>query len=127
MAFLDGTIVNVALPAIGEDLDADLAGLQWVLDSYLVTLTALVLLGGSLGDRFGRRRVFLTGVVLFVVASAACGAAPTTEALVAARALQGVGGALLVPGSLALLSATIRLGPERIGVRSLGSSGRASR
>ncbi|MEJ7844921.1 MAG: DHA2 family efflux MFS transporter permease subunit [Acidimicrobiales bacterium] len=108
MAFLDGTIVNVALPAIGEDLDADLTGLQWVLDSYLVTLTALVLLGGSLGDRFGRRRIFLVGVVIFVVASAACGAAPTTEALVAARALQGVGGALLVPGSLALLSATIR-------------------
>lgn len=107
MAFLDGTIVNVALPSIGEDLDADLAGLQWVLDAYLVTLTALLLLGGALGDRYGRRRVFLLGVAGFTAASVLCGLAPTTETLVAARALQGVGGALLVPGSLALLSATV--------------------
>lgn len=107
IAFLDGTIVNVALPSIGEDLDADLRGLQWVLDGYLVTLTALLLLGGALGDRYGRRRVFLLGVGGFTVASVLCGLAPSTEALVAARALQGVGGALLVPGSLALLSATV--------------------
>lgn len=107
VAFLDGTIVNVALPSIGADLDAGLAGLQWILDGYLVTLTALLLLGGSLGDRFGRRRVFALGLGLFTTASVLCGVAPTTEALVAARALQGVGGALLVPGSLALLSATI--------------------
>ncbi len=108
MAFLDGTIVNVALPSIGEDLDADLTGLQWILDAYLVTLTSLLLLGGALGDRYGRRRVFEIGVWLFTAASVLCGLAPTTEALIAARALQGVGGALLVPGSLALLSATMR-------------------
>lgn len=107
VAFLDGTIVNVALPSIGADLDAGLAGLQWILDGYLVTLTALLLLGGSLGDRFGRRRVFALGLVVFTAASVLCGLAPSTEALVAARALQGVGGSLLVPGSLALLSATI--------------------
>ena len=107
MAFLDGTIVNVALPAIRDDLDASLAGLQWILDAYLVTLTALLLLGGSLGDRFGRRRVFESGVWLFTAASLLCGLAPSTEALVAARGLQGVGGAMLVPGSLALLTATM--------------------
>jgi EmrB/QacA subfamily drug resistance transporter len=107
VAFLDGTIVNVALPSIGADLDAGLAGLQWILDGYLVTLTALLLLGGSLGDRFGRRRVFAVGLGLFTAASVLCGLAPSTEALVGARAVQGVGGALLVPGSLALLSATV--------------------
>jgi EmrB/QacA subfamily drug resistance transporter len=107
VAFLDGSIVNVALPSIGRELDAGLAGLQWILDSYLVTLTALLLLGGSLGDRFGRRRIFALGLALFTGASVLCGVAPSTEALVAARALQGVGGALLVPGSLALLSATV--------------------
>ncbi len=108
MAFLDGTIVNVALPAMAADLHADLADLQWVLDAYLVTLTALLLLGGALGDRFGRRRVFTMGVAAFAAASALCGLAPTTGALIGARALQGAGGAMLVPGSLALLSATIR-------------------
>ena len=107
IAFLDGTIVNVALPSIGEDLDAGLAGLQWILDGYLVTLTALLLLGGALGDRFGRLRVFSAGVWLFTAASVLCGLAPTTETLIAARALQGIGGALLVPGSLALLTATM--------------------
>ena len=105
MAFLDGTIVNVALPSIAADLDTDLQGLQWVLDAYLVTLTALVLLGGSLGDRLGRARVFRIGVVSFTAASVACGVAPTIEVLIAARALQGVGAALLVPGSLAIISA----------------------
>ena len=108
MAFLDGTVVNVALPTIAVDLHADLADLQWVLDAYLVTLTALLLLGGALGDKYGRRRVFMIGVAAFAVASALCGIAPTTETLIAARALQGVGAALLVPGSLALLSATVR-------------------
>ena len=89
MAFLDGTIVNVALPAMARDLDADLADLQWVLDAYLVTLTALVLLGGALGDRFGRRRVFTIGVGAFAVASVLCGVAPTTGALIAARVAAG--------------------------------------
>jgi EmrB/QacA subfamily drug resistance transporter len=105
VAFLDGTIVNVALPSIAEDLDASLADLQWVLDAYLVTLSALVLLGGSLGDRFGRRRVFLFGLAGFTGASALCAAAPNVEVLILARGLQGVGAALLVPGSLAILSA----------------------
>jgi EmrB/QacA subfamily drug resistance transporter len=105
MSFLDGTIVNVALPSIADDLDAGLRGLQWVLDAYLVTLTALLLLGGALGDRLGRVRVFRVGVVVFTVASVACGVAPTVEVLIGARALQGVGAALLVPGSLAIISA----------------------
>ena len=103
MAMLDGTVVNVALPSIGRDLGAQVAGLQWVLTAYLVTLSALMLLGGSLGDRYGRRRVFLVGVAWFTVASLACAVAPTLPALVAARAVQGVGGALLVPGSLAII------------------------
>jgi EmrB/QacA subfamily drug resistance transporter len=105
VAFLDGTIVNVALPSIARDLDASLADLQWVLDAYLVTLSALVLLGGSLGDRYGRRRVFLLGLAGFTIASGLCGLAPNVSVLIAARALQGVGAALLVPGSLAILSA----------------------
>lgn len=106
IAFLDGTVVNVALPAIGEDLGSDLAGLQWTVDGYLLTLGALLLLGGSLGDLYGRRRMFVAGLVAFTAASAVCGIAPSMGALVAARAVQGVGGALLVPGSLALLAAS---------------------
>jgi EmrB/QacA subfamily drug resistance transporter len=106
MAFLDGTVVNVALPAIGRDLHSGLAGLQWTLDAYLLTLGALLLLGGALGDRYGRRRLYIAGLVAFSSASALCGLAPTLGALIAARAVQGVGGALLVPGSLALLSAS---------------------
>ena len=103
MAFMDTTVVNVALPALGEDLGANVAGLQWTLNGYLVTLAALILLGGSLGDRFGRRRVFLIGVVWFAIASAACAAAVSVPMLVGARAVQGIGGALLTPGSLAIL------------------------
>jgi EmrB/QacA subfamily drug resistance transporter len=105
VAFLDGTIVNVALPVIARELDASLSQLQWVVDAYLVTLTALVLLGGSLGDRYGRRRVFLVGIYAFTAASALCGLAPSVEVLIAARAVQGIGAALLVPGSLAIISA----------------------
>jgi EmrB/QacA subfamily drug resistance transporter len=105
IAFLDGTVVNVALPAIADDLDAGVRGLQWTLDAYLVTLSALLLLGGSVGDRYGRRRAFLAGLVAFVVASAACGLAPNIGALVAARAVQGVGAAFLIPNSLSLISA----------------------
>lgn len=105
VAFLDGTIVNVALPVIARELDASLTQLQWVVDAYLVTLTALVLLGGSLGDRYGRRRVFLVGIYAFTAASALCGLAPSVEVLIGARAVQGVGAALLVPGSLAIISA----------------------
>jgi EmrB/QacA subfamily drug resistance transporter len=106
LAFLDATVVNVALPRIGEDLDADLGGLQWTLNGYTLTLAAFILLGGSLGDRFGRRRVFVLGTIWFALASALCGLAPNVEMLVAARLLQGVGGALLTPGSLAIISAS---------------------
>ncbi|MEE4542773.1 DHA2 family efflux MFS transporter permease subunit [Streptomyces sp. V4-01] len=108
MALLDGTIVNIALPRIGEDLDATLAALQWTVNGYLLTLAGLILLGGGLGDRYGRRRVFVIGVVWFAVASALCGAAQNSGTLIAARALQGVGGALLTPGSLALVQSSFR-------------------
>jgi EmrB/QacA subfamily drug resistance transporter len=106
IAFLDGTVVNVALPAIARDLDASIAGLQWILNAYLVTLCALLLLGGSLGDRFGRRTMFVAGLVGFTAASLACGLAPSLGLLVAARAVQGVGAALLVPGSLSIIAAS---------------------
>jgi EmrB/QacA subfamily drug resistance transporter len=108
LAFLDATVVNVALPRIGEDLDAGISGLQWTINGYTLTLAALILLGGSLGDRFGRRRIFVIGVVWFAVASLACGLAPNVETLGVARAVQGVGGALLTPGSLAILQASFR-------------------
>jgi EmrB/QacA subfamily drug resistance transporter len=108
MAFLDGTVVNVALPKIGEDLGADTAALQWIVNGYLLTLASLILLGGSLGDRYGRRRVFVGGVGLFTAASLLCAVAPTAEFLIAARLLQGVGGALLTPGSLAIIEASFR-------------------
>ncbi|MER5319409.1 MFS transporter [Streptosporangium roseum] len=106
MALLDGTVVNVALPALGDALGADMAGLQWTVNAYTLTLAGLILLGGSLGDRYGRRRIFLIGVIWFAVASALCGLAPNVETLIAARALQGVGGALLTPGSLAIIQAS---------------------
>ena len=108
MAFLDSTVVNVALPAIRADLGAGLAGLQWTVNAYTLTLASFVLLGGSLGDRLGRRRVFLVGVCWFAGASLLCGLAPGTGALVAARGLQGLGAALLTPGSLALLQSGFR-------------------
>ena len=106
VVFLDGTVVNVALPAIGRDFHAPVSTLQWTIDAYLVTLSALILLGGSLGDRYGRRSVFVAGLGGFVVASLLCAVAPTSALLIAARAVQGVGGALLVPGSLAIISTT---------------------
>ena len=106
IAFLDATVVNVALPTIGRELDASVAGLQWIVNGYTLTLASLILIGGSLGDRYGRRRVFLLGIVWFAVASVFCGVAATEEALVAARALQGIGGALLTPGSLAIIQAS---------------------
>jgi EmrB/QacA subfamily drug resistance transporter len=106
VAFLDGTVVNVALPTIARDLHSGLSDLQWISDAYLLTLGSLIVLGGSLGDRFGRRRVFVFGLASFTAASVICGLAPTTLVLIAARALQGIGGALLVPGSLAIISAS---------------------
>ena len=106
IAFLDGTVVNVALPTIGRDMHAGIRELQWILDGYLVTLSALLLLGGSLGDLYGRKRGFLVGLVAFSLASVTCGFAPDTTVLILARAVQGAGAALLVPGSLALISAS---------------------
>ena len=101
---LDATVVNVALPHIGEDLNASVSSLQWVLTGYLLSLASLILLGGALGDRYGRRKVFVIGTVWFAAASLLCGAAPNVDVLVAARVLQGVG-APSPPGSLAILQA----------------------
>jgi EmrB/QacA subfamily drug resistance transporter len=108
MAFLDATVVNVALPQIGDEFDASVSALQWILTGYLLALASLILLGGALGDRFGRRKVFVLGTVWFAAASLLCGAAPNIGTLVVARVLQGVGAALLTPGSLAILQATFR-------------------
>jgi EmrB/QacA subfamily drug resistance transporter len=104
MAFIDGTVVNVALPALQTNLNATAADVQWVIESYALLLSALLLVGGSLGDHYGRRRVFLLGVVIFAVASGLCGFAGNIRELIAARAVQGFGAALLVPGSLAIIS-----------------------
>ncbi|MFF3357005.1 MFS transporter [Streptomyces sp. NPDC002917] len=106
MALLDSTVINVALPRIGKDLGTDLAALQWTVNAYMLTLAGLILLGGALGDRYGRRRVFVVGVIWFASASLLCGIAPNAAVLIGARALQGVGGALLTPGSLALIQAS---------------------
>jgi EmrB/QacA subfamily drug resistance transporter len=103
LVLLEGTVVNVALPALGSDLDASLGGLQWTVNAFTLALSALILLGGGLGDRFGRRRVYLVGIAWFGVASLVCGAAQSMGWLIAARTLQGIGGALIVPGSLALI------------------------
>ena len=108
LAMLDGTVVNVALPRIGEDLGGGLTALQWTLNAYTLTLSGLLLLGGSLGDRMGRRRVYIIGVIWFTLASVGCAAAPSTGVLIAMRALQGAGAALLTPGSLAILQASFR-------------------
>ncbi|MEU7848637.1 MFS transporter [Micromonospora parva] len=106
MVFLDSTVVNVALPRLGQDLGANVADLQWTINGYLLMLAAFVLLGGALGDRFGRRRIFLIGVVWFTAASVLCGLAQDTGWLIGARFLQGAGGALLTPGSLSVLQAS---------------------
>ncbi|MGK5680478.1 DHA2 family efflux MFS transporter permease subunit [Actinoplanes sp. URMC 104] len=118
LAFIDSTVVTIALPEIGRDLGSDAAGLQWTVNGYALSLAALVLLGGSLGDRYGRKRIFVLGVSWFATASLLCGLAPTVELLVAARILQGVGGALLTPGALAILEASFA--PEDRG-RAIGA------
>jgi EmrB/QacA subfamily drug resistance transporter len=118
MVFIDGTVVNVALPALQRAFDAGVAQAQWVVEAYALLLTALLLLGGSMGDRFGRRRVFAAGVLLFGAASILCGLAASIGQLIAARALQGLGGALLVPGSLALISASF---PAEIRGKAIGT------
>jgi len=110
MAILDGTVVTVALPVLQNRLRTTLAGAQWVVEAYLLFLSSLLLVGGALGDRFGRKRTFAAGAVLFGAASAACGAAPSIGILVGARAVQGIGAALLVPGSLALITAAFPAG-----------------
>ena len=112
LAMIDSTVVNVALAHIGAEFDAGFVALQWTVNAYTLTLASLILLGGSLGDHFGRRRIFVIGVVWFAVASLLCGLSPNVETLIAARALQGIGGALLTPGSLALISASFH-GPDR--------------
>ena len=106
LAAVDATVVNVALPTLGQDLHADFAGLQWTITGYTLTLAALILLGGALGDRYGRRRIFIIGTVWFAAAAALCALAPSIEVLVIARGLQGIGGALLTPGSLAIIAAS---------------------
>jgi len=106
MVFIDGTVVNVALPALQRELDASLVDVQWVVEAYALLLAALLLVGGAAGDRFGRKRVFLVGVALFAVSSIGCGLAGGVRELILARVLQGIGGALLVPGSLAIISAS---------------------
>src|SRR6202046_5129760 len=108
IAFLDATVVNVALPDIGRDLHASTSTLQWILNGYTLTLASLILLGGSLGDRYGRRRIFVYGTGLFTIASLLCAVAPNAQLLVVARLVQGVGGALLTPGSLAMVESGFR-------------------
>jgi EmrB/QacA subfamily drug resistance transporter len=106
IAFIDGTVVNVALPALQRELNATAIGVQWVVEAYSLLLSALLLVGGALGDRYGRRRIFLIGITIFALSSAACGFAINIDQLIIARAIQGIGGALLVPGSLAIISAS---------------------
>src|SRR6266852_2554582 len=118
MVFIDGTVVNVALPALQTNLKATAVDVQWVVESYALLLAALLLLGGSLGDHFGRKRIYAIGVALFALASIWCGLAPTINQLILARGAQGIGGALLVPGSLAIISASF---PEKERGRAIGT------
>jgi len=118
MAFIDSTVVNVALPALQANLNATIVDVQWVIEAYSLLLSALLLVGGSLGDHYGRRRVFLIGVALFAAASTWCGLAPDIHQLIIARAAQGLGAALLVPGSLAIISSSF---PENERGRAIGT------
>ena len=127
VATIDGTIVNVALPAIERDLGGGLAAQQWVSNAYLLTLGSLILIGGSLGDIYGERRVFAIGVAAFGVFSLVCALAPTIEVLIAARALQGVAGALLTPSSLAIIVAAFPPTRARRRDRHRGRPGAGSR
>jgi MFS family permease len=113
IVFLQSSVVNVALPAIGKSLGTGLSGLQWIVDGYVLTLAALLILGGSLGDRYGRRRLMVIGLGGFGLASLACGLAPSLSWLIGVRLAQGIAGALMVPGSLALLRVAYPAGEER--------------
>src|SRR6266704_2166519 len=106
MTFIDATVVNVALPALQADLQATITDVQWVIEAYALFLGALILVGGSMGDQFGRKRIFLFGVLFFTASSVLCGLATSSRVLIVGRALQGIGAAFLVPGSLAIISAT---------------------
>jgi MFS family permease len=108
IASIDATVVGIALPAIGRDFHSSLASLQWVVIAYTLTLAGLLLFAGALGDKYGRKRIFILGVVWFAVASLLCGIAPDAPFLIAARAVQGIGAALLTPGSLAIIEASFR-------------------
>ena len=116
LVFMDGTVVNVALPEIQHNLNASVTTLQWVVEAYALTLTALLLVGGSLGDRYGRRYIFAIGIIIFSIASLWCGLSSSIEQLIVARSIQGIGGALLVPGSLAL---SVLIFLKKNGVRQL--------
>src|ERR1700760_3975951 len=118
MAFLDGTVVNLALPTLQRAFGANVSVVQWVVEAYALTLASLLLVGGSMGDRYGRRKIYIYGVLLFAVSSIACGLAPNAGWLILARAVQGIGGALLVPGSLALITASF---PESERGRAIGT------
>ena len=118
MAFIDSSALNVALPTLQDDLQTSGAQLLWIVNTYLLMLAALILVGGSLGDKLGRKRVFMLGISLFILASLACGLAPNIEFLLAARIAQGIGGAMMIPGSLAIITATF--GPEHRG-RAIGT------
>src|ERR1700749_1921821 len=118
MAFIDGTVVNVALPGLQNALHASIADVQWVVEAYALLLAALLLVGGSLGDIFGRRRIYVLGVAIFAAASAWCGLARSIDALIWARSVQGLGAALLVPGSLALITASF---PESTRGQAIGT------
>src|SRR5579872_1645394 len=118
MAFIDGTVVNVALPALQSAFHSTISQVQWVMEGYSLLLSALLLTGGSLGDLFGLRRIFLLGTIVFALGSVACGLSPGIELLIAARAVQGIGAAFLVPGSLALISAAF---PEEERGRAIGT------
>ncbi|MEO1197863.1 MAG: MFS transporter [Pseudomonadota bacterium] len=123
MAFIDGTIVTIALPAIQTDLDASFGALQWVVNGYTLMLGALILVGGGLGDRIGRKRLFVVGIAIFALGSAGCALAPSSETLIAARVIKGIGAALLVPQSLAIISASF---PKEIRGRAIGTWAAAS-
>ena len=121
MAMLDNTVVNVALPTIRNDLGAGFSQLQWIVDAYALAFASLLLTGGILGDRYGRKRMFLAGLVVFTVFSFACGLSTTPTQLIVARALQGVGGALLIPGTLSIITVTF---PPHERAKALGHLGR---